>query len=86
MTELLLALFLIMATLGGTITLVKAEWQTTRCAYQVFEKAHARLTGALEAEGSGWITVEETPIEVVASGNCGRATERVALPRLQELR
>ncbi|MCM2323987.1 MAG: hypothetical protein NDJ90_12070 [Oligoflexia bacterium] len=71
------------AALGATVALFETEWRGTRCAYQVFEKAHARLTGTRELPGSGWIRLEESPREVIATASCGRIRQRVRLPRLE---
>lgn len=84
--ELVVSAALISLTLIGSGWLLKAQWNRGRCAYLVFETAHARLTGRLEKgrPASVRIQVSESAEAVESLGECGQAREKITLPRLEE--
>ena len=55
----------------------------SQCAYFVFEKTHAHLIGAVPTRVSVPIQIHESSFQVTGEGKCGRAVERVDLPKLE---
>jgi len=75
---------LVLITLTGAGWLLKAYWDRTRCAYLVFEVAHARLVGrVLPGPIRVNVSIGEDARSVQGEGVCGSARERVDLNRLE---
>jgi hypothetical protein len=82
--------FLISATLLSVAVTASgwtlyAEWNRAKCAYLVFESAHARLMGSLKPPPPT-VRVEEDAREIRGSSRCGSANETVSLRKLEEIR
>ena len=75
---------LVVLTVAGAGFLFKAEWQRAKCAYVVFEKTHAKVVGSGDPVPGVPVTFEETEDGVSGSALCGRAQERVSLPKLEK--
>ncbi len=82
--ELTLSMGLVLITLTGAGWLLKAYWERTRCAYLVFEIAHARLVGrVLPGPIQVKISMGEDARSVHGEGLCGSVRENVVLNRLE---
>ena len=75
-----------LALLAGAGMLFHEEWQRTRCAYAVFEKAHAALIGGLSFASTVPVSLTRGETFVEGQARCGQANERVRLPRLESAR
>lgn len=82
--EVILSTGLLMLVLTGAGWVLKLEWDRARCAYLVFESAHARLTGRAGPRAVD-IEIYETPEAVSSVGRCGSSQQTVRLPKLPSL-
>jgi hypothetical protein len=82
--ELALTATTVTLVLAGAAWLVRAEWKRGQCAYVVFERTHARLTGRPPlARASVAVRLAEDDGGVTGEADCGEARERVRLPKLE---
>ena len=83
--ELVVSFSLLSLVLAGAGWLLKLELDRARCAYLVFESAHARLSGRSGPEPRIEIQVSESEASVKAVGRCGSGALTVELPKLESL-
>ena len=83
LTELALAIALLVVTVSGAGSLFHAAWERALCAHLAFETTHARLNGRPLPSGARRVRLNEDEREVTGHAVCGRASEMVTLPRLE---
>src|SRR5689334_4354782 len=74
---------LVCVTFLSVGALLRDEWKKCQCAYVVFERTHAYLTGRQNILSAPGVKVLELEDRVEGIGRCGRALERVELPILE---
>ena len=71
--------------ISGSGWLLRVEWERSRCAFLVFEKTHARLTGTNPPRTQVRIIIREKPDSVEGEGKCGNSIEHVEFDRLEKM-
>jgi hypothetical protein len=85
LSEFLLAAILVVTTLSASTSVLWAEWERARCAYQVFEHTHAarNRTTRFGIGRPRSLSIRRSPDGVEGSGRCGDSVEKVFLPWLE---
>jgi hypothetical protein len=85
--EFLTSASLLMITVTGVGWLFKAEWERGKCAYLVFEKTHAAVTGAPSLDFSldkdTFIQIQDQPDGKKGIAFCKGTPETVSIPKLE---
>jgi len=86
LTEFAFFSVIVAIALASAGLLLRDEWYRSQCAYFVFESVHSRLIGRSERVSPFAIEIAEDEDRVRGVGHCGKAVERVELPKLEAAR